>query len=81
MEVFAFENIVGKRESAGWQHFLFFSTMFSKALFLLVVKTPDCVLNGKTNAVVGILTVWFEDMYMVILCHEASFGIAIILQL
>ena len=28
------ENIVGKDENAGYQHFPFFPTMFSKALFL-----------------------------------------------
>ena len=36
------ENIVGKRGNAGFQHFLFFPTMFSKGLFLKVVKSHDC---------------------------------------
>ena len=32
------ENIVEKRENAGYQHFLPFPTMFSKSIFLRVVK-------------------------------------------
>ena len=39
-------NIVGKGENAGSQHFLFFSTMFSKAFFPRVVKRRDCVVKG-----------------------------------
>ena len=33
------ENIVGKGENAGYQHFLLFPTMFSKGFFL---KSTDC---------------------------------------
>ena len=40
------ENIVGKGENAGYQHFLLFSTMFSKGFFPWVVKSRDCV--GKS---------------------------------
>ena len=36
------ENIVGKGENAGYQHFLF-PTMFSKGLFLRGVKRCHCV--------------------------------------
>ena len=32
------ENILGKGENAGYQHFLLFPKMFSKAFFLRVVK-------------------------------------------
>ena len=45
MMIFVFdrvENIVGKGENAGYQHFLLFPTMFSKCFFLGVVKSPDC---------------------------------------
>ena len=39
------ENIVGKRENAGHQHFLLFSTMFSKAVFFRVAKNQVCVVK------------------------------------
>ena len=45
MMIFVFdrvENIVGKGENAGYQHFLLFPTMFSKGFFLGVVKSRDC---------------------------------------
>ena len=37
------ENIVVKGENAGYQHFFTFPTMHSKAFFLGVVKSRDCV--------------------------------------
>ena len=37
------ENIVGNRENAGYTAFSPFPTVFSKAVFLRVVKTRDCV--------------------------------------
>ena len=40
------ENIVGKGENAGYKHFLFFLTMFSKAFFFRVVKSQECLLNS-----------------------------------
>ena len=40
------ENIVGKGENGGYQHFLLFPTMFSKGLFFRVVKRRDCVVKG-----------------------------------
>ena len=39
------KNIVEKGENAGFQHFAAFPTMFSKALFLRVVKSLDCVVK------------------------------------
>ena len=39
------ENIVEKGENAGNQHFLLFSTMFSKYFFLRVVKSWNCVVQ------------------------------------
>ena len=39
------ENIVGKGENAGYQHFLL-STMFSKAFLSRGVKSRDCVVKG-----------------------------------
>ena len=35
------ENIVGKRENAGYQHFLLFPTLLSKGFFA-VVKSRNC---------------------------------------
>ena len=40
------ENIVGKGENAGYQHFFPFPTMFSKDFFLRVVKSQDCVIKS-----------------------------------
>ena len=40
------ENIVGKGENAGYQHFLLFATMFSKTLPFKVIKTWDCVVKN-----------------------------------
>ena len=46
------ENIVGKGENAGYQHFLLFPafspfpTMFSKGFFVRVVKSRDCVVRS-----------------------------------
>ena len=37
------ENIVGKGETAGYQQFLLFPTMFSKAFSCKAVKTRDCL--------------------------------------
>ena len=39
------ENFVGKRENAGYQHFLLFPQCFSKGFFLWVVKSRDCVVK------------------------------------
>ena len=40
------ENIVGKGENAGNQHFLLFQSMFSKGFFLGVVRSRDCVVQS-----------------------------------
>ena len=40
------ENIVRKGENAGYQHFLLFPTMFSKALCFRVIKCWDCVVKS-----------------------------------
>ena len=40
------ENIVGKGENAGYQHFLLFSTVFSKGFITRVVKGQDCVVKN-----------------------------------
>ena len=42
------ENILGKEENAGYQHFLF-PTVFSKAFVSRVVKSWDCMV--KTNCI------------------------------
>ena len=40
------ENIVGKGENAGYQHFLLFPTMFSKGFLYRVIKICDCVVKS-----------------------------------
>ena len=40
------ENIVGKGENAGYQHFLLFPRCFQKAAFLGVVISRDCVVKS-----------------------------------
>ena len=40
------ENIVGQGENAGYQHFLLFPTVFSKAFLYRVVKSRECVLKS-----------------------------------
>ena len=40
------ENIVGKGENAGYQHFLLFTQCFQKGFFLKVVKGQDCVVKS-----------------------------------
>ena len=40
------ENIVGKVENAGYQHFLLFSQCFQKASYMGVVKSRDCVVKS-----------------------------------
>ena len=47
------ENIVGKGQNAGYQNFLPFPSVFSKALCSRVVKPWDCVVKSQT-----ILTGW-----------------------
>ena len=43
------ENIVGKGEYAGYQHFLLFLQCFLKLSFLEVSQVRDCVVMGKVN--------------------------------
>ena len=40
------ENIFGKEENAGYQHFLLFQKCFQMALSSGVVKSWDCVVKG-----------------------------------
>ena len=42
------ENIAGKGENAGNQHFLLFPQYFQKSFLLQVVKIRDCVKKGKS---------------------------------
>ena len=44
------ENIVGKGENAGYQHFLLLPKLFSKAPCFRVVKSRVWVVKSKTNA-------------------------------
>ena len=40
------ENIVGKEENAGYQHFLLFSLCFQKDFSLGLLKSRDCVVKS-----------------------------------
>ena len=40
------ENIEGKGENAGYQHFLLFPQCFQKLSFFKVVKSRDCVVRS-----------------------------------
>ena len=40
------ESILGKRENAGYEHFLLFGKCLSEASFLRVVKSRDCVVKS-----------------------------------
>ena len=40
------ENIAGKGENAGYQHFLLFPAMFPKGFFFKIVKSQDCMVKG-----------------------------------
>ena len=39
------QNIVGKRENAGYQHFLRFPQCFQKAFYSGVIQSGDCVVE------------------------------------
>ena len=41
------ENIVGKEENAGYQHFLLFPQCFQKGFFIQCVKSHHCVVMGQ----------------------------------
>ena len=40
------ENIVGKGENAGYQHFLLFPQCFQKGFLLMFVKSRDCLVKN-----------------------------------
>ena len=40
------ENIMGKGENTGYQHFLLFPQCFSKGFLYRVVKSRDCVVKS-----------------------------------
>ena len=40
------ENIVGKGENAGYQHFFLFPNVFSRATFYRVIISRDCVVKS-----------------------------------
>ena len=44
--LYRIENILGKEENAGYQHFLLFPQSFRKAFFLQCVKSRHCVVKG-----------------------------------
>ena len=54
------QNIVGKGENAGYQHFLLFPTMFSKGAYSRVIKIRDCEVKSKIigNFVLQTYTFW-----------------------
>ena len=40
------ENIVGKGENAGYQHFLLFPQCFQKTYVFMIIKSKDCFVKG-----------------------------------
>ena len=40
------EDILGKGETAGYQHFLLFAQYFQKSFLVGVIKCRDCVVNS-----------------------------------
>ena len=47
-----FENVVGKGENAGYQHFLFFPTMLSKDFFRKIIKISCIVWQINTSYII-----------------------------
>ena len=45
------ENIVGKEENAGYQHFLLFTQCFSKGFLLQCIRSRHCVVKGLFSPV------------------------------
>ena len=41
------ENVVGKGEDSGYQHFLLFPTMFSKDIFSGFIRSGNHLVKGK----------------------------------
>ena len=56
------ENIVGKGENAGNQHFLLFPQFFQKASFLRDVKSWDCMVKGYSPF-------WHRKIWFLLLTH------------
>ena len=48
------ENIVGKGENPGYEHFLLFPLCFQKGLYIRVDKTEDCVSDRGTYSLIYI---------------------------
>ena len=55
------ENIAGKGENAGYQHFPPFPTMFSKGFFFRVVKSWDCVVKWHQTKIHSIRPLQHES--------------------
>ena len=78
----AFGNIVGKRESAGNHHFLFFSTIFSSNSKTDRAKYPNvgipvfttpltiCEVKFIFTSPINHLTLPDHDFKMIFLCHD-----------
>ena len=43
------ENIAGKEENTGYQHFLLFQQCFQKVSFVRIVNSRDYVVKGERN--------------------------------
>ena len=55
------ENIVGKEENAGYQHFLLFPQCFQKPSFIRVVKSQDSVVTSYVKIIEDILNLPFRQ--------------------
>ena len=47
------ENIIGKGENAGYQHFLLFPQCFQKVLFIRAITSRDFVVKGYLSICYG----------------------------
>ena len=65
------ENIMGRGENAGYQHFLLFPTMFSNCFFIMVVKNQDCESKSSLH-VVRVLLVYIPFFIEVFTYVERS---------
>ena len=70
------ENIVGKEKNAGYQHFLFFPTMFRKGFFSQMRQKVSLCGNGlKDNAGKGEMLMTTDFLLMPECFYPFSFAI------
>ena len=63
----AVENIVEKGENAGYQHFLLFHAMFSKAFYFRVIKSRDCMVRVNIPFITRCINPFPNDKFCTLL--------------